>query len=73
MKVVNLNSETVKQKEPEKLSLASVKSRCKGIEGIGTITKLASLVPCSTPVIYFAIERPTRYSRVYSRILEILK
>ena len=39
--------------------------------GIPTITELARRVPCSIPSIYFALERPSRFSRVRRRIKEL--
>lgn len=39
---------------------------------IFTIAELARRVPCSVPSIYFAIERPSRFSNVTRRLEEIL-
>ena len=39
--------------------------------GIWSMTELAKQIPCSVPSLYFAIERPSRYSRVYARIREL--
>ncbi len=41
--------------------------------GIPTFTALASLVPCSRPTVYFALENPTRYPRVIRRIKELTR
>jgi hypothetical protein len=38
--------------------------------GIVSLAALARRIGCSRPVIYFALENPKRYSRVYGRILE---
>lgn len=42
-------------------------------ERFGKIQDVADLIPCSRPVVYFAIENPQRYSRVAGRIDELLK
>lgn len=39
----------------------------------GKIQDVADLVPCSRPVVYFAIENPRRYGRVSRRLDELLK
>jgi hypothetical protein len=39
----------------------------------GKIQDVADLVPCSRPVVYFALENPKRYSRVSRRLEELLK
>lgn len=41
-------------------------------ERFGKIQDVADLVPCSRPVVYFAIENPKRYSRVSRRLEELL-
>lgn len=41
------------------------------VRGIWSMTELARRIPCSVPSLYFAIERPTRYGRVYRRIKEL--
>jgi hypothetical protein len=38
----------------------------------GKIQDVADLVPCSRPVVYFALENPRRYSRVSRRLNELL-
>ena len=53
------------------MSLEGVKALC-ALKRIRGITGLAKLVPCSREAVYFAIERPGRYGRVYQRIEEIL-
>lgn len=40
---------------------------------IFTIADLARLIGCSRPAIYFAMERPSRYPRVYAKILEAIQ
>lgn len=39
----------------------------------GKIQEVADLVPCSRPVVYFALENPSRYSRVARRLEELAK
>lgn len=41
--------------------------------GILSIAELARLVPCSRPAIYFALEKPHRFSRVARRIKELVE
>jgi len=53
-----------------KINKKSVKSACVK-RGLGTITELAKQVPCSLTSIYFAMERPSRYPRVFARIREL--
>lgn len=55
-----------------KINLKTLRKRCKA-KGIPTITALAKEVNCARPVIYFALENPSRYSRVYREIMEVLK
>jgi hypothetical protein len=37
------------------------------------MAELARLIGCARPTIYFALGRPTRYPRVYAKILEAIK
>lgn len=39
-------------------------------KGIHTITALAKRIKHARPVVYFAIERPTRFPKVYEKILK---
>lgn len=55
-----------------KSNLKRIKDRCRARK-IPTITRLAELVGCSRPAIYFALENPSRFSRVHRRIMEVLR
>lgn len=69
MSVVETKSKSRKRKkkptEPETV-LDQLRGR------FGKIQDVADLVPCSRPVVYFAIENPKRYSRVSRRLNELL-
>lgn len=41
-------------------------------KGIFSIAELSRRVGCSRPAIYFAIEKPTRYPLVHSRIVKLI-
>lgn len=41
--------------------------------GILTIGDLARQIGCSRPSIYFALERPERYPRVFEKILQVIE
>lgn len=48
------------------VTLSNLKECCRKKEM--TVTALAEEIGCARPVIYFALERPGRYSRVYKAI-----
>ena len=51
--------------------LVSLRTRA-AAAGIFSIAELARQVPCARVSIYFAIERPSRFPKVTSRIKELL-
>lgn len=55
----------------KKLTMRALRMRMAAV-GILTVQELADKIGCSRESIYFAIERPTRYSRVYSKIQEVI-
>ena len=57
--------------QPPTVTLQQVSDACV-VRGIPSISALATEIGCSRQVIYLAIERPTRYSKVYQAILSTL-
>lgn len=56
----------------KKINLKELKAGCER-RGVKSIAALARQIGCSRPGIYFAIENPDRFSRLYEKILEAVK
>jgi len=60
------------QKDKRKITLRELRMRA-AAAGFLTMGSLAARIGCSRPSIYFALERPSRYPRVYQKILEVIE
>jgi hypothetical protein len=62
----------IAQKQIKKLTIREVRMRA-ARHGILSVSALAETIGCSRQAIYFALERPHRFSNVFAKLNEVIE
>lgn len=65
-----LANETKMHTSQQKINLKDLRARA-AAKGIFTLSELARRAGCARPTVYFAVENPQRYSRVFKKLIAI--